>query len=54
LGGDIITAVDEKNISDMEQLVRLLGKMKVGQTLKLHIFRDGLPREINVLLAESP
>ena len=54
LGGDIITAIDEKNISDMEQLVRLLSKMRVGQTLKLNIFRDGLPREINVLLAESP
>ena len=54
LGGDIITAVDEKNIVDMEQLVRLLSKMKVGQTLKLHILRDGLSQEINVLLAESP
>jgi S1-C subfamily serine protease len=54
LGGDIITAVDDKNISNMEQLVRLLSKMKVGQTLKLHILRDGLSREINVLLAESP
>ena len=54
LGGDIITAIDEKSISDMEQLVRLLSKMRVGQTLTLHILRDGLPREINVLLAESP
>ena len=54
LGGDIITAVDDKNISDMEQLVRLLSKMQVGQTLKLRILRDGLSREINVLLAESP
>jgi S1-C subfamily serine protease len=54
LGGDIITAVDEKNISDMEQLVQLLSKMKVGQTLKLHILREGLSREVNVLLAESP
>ena len=54
LGGDIITAVDERNISDMEQLVQLLNMMKVGQTLKLHILRDGLSREINVLLAESP
>jgi len=54
LGGDIITAVDGNNISDMEQLVRLLSKMRVGQALELHILRDGLPREINVLLAESP
>ena len=54
LGGDIITAVDGSNISDMEQLVRLLSKMRVGQTLELHILRDGLHRGINVLLAESP
>jgi len=54
LGGDIITAVDNKNISDMKQLVRLLNNVGVGQTLTLHILRDGLPREVNVLLAESP
>jgi S1-C subfamily serine protease len=54
LGGDIITGVDEQKISDMKQLVRLLNKMRVGQTLTLHILRDGIPREVNVLLAESP
>ncbi|MBU0990007.1 MAG: trypsin-like peptidase domain-containing protein [Pseudomonadota bacterium] len=54
LGGDIITAVNNKSISNMEQLVRLLDKMRIGQTLTLHILRDGLPQEVSVLLAESP
>ena len=54
LGGDIIVAVDSKSVSDMKQLVRRLSKMRVGQTLTLNILRDGIPRDINVLLAESP
>lgn len=54
LGGDVITAVDGRSISDMEQLVRMLNRMKVGDTMTLQILRDGLPGEISVLLAESP
>jgi len=54
LGGDIITAVDEEEISDMKGLVRMLDKREVGQTLTLHILRDGTARQIHVLLSESP
>ncbi|MBW1781565.1 MAG: trypsin-like peptidase domain-containing protein [Deltaproteobacteria bacterium] len=54
LGGDIITAINDKRVSDMEQLVRRVNEMQVGQTLTLHILRDGLHQEITVLLAERP
>ncbi len=54
LGGDIITAIDSHEMSDMKQLVRLLEKMKVGQTVTLQIFRDGRPMELKVLLTERP
>jgi putative serine protease PepD len=54
LGGDIITAIDGHEMSDMKQLVRLLEKSKVGQTATLQIFRDGRLIELNVLLAERP
>ena len=54
LGGDIITAIDNHKMSDMKQLVRLLEKLKVGQTVILQIVRNGQPKELKVLLAESP
>ncbi|HDZ90168.1 MAG TPA: trypsin-like serine protease [Deltaproteobacteria bacterium] len=54
LGGDVIVAVDDEKVSNMEQLVRKLNRMRVGDTITLHVLRDGLPREVNVLLAESP
>jgi len=54
LGGDIITAIDDRRISDMEQLVRRIDDMQVGQTFTLHILRNGFHREIKVLLAERP
>jgi len=54
LGGDIITSIDGSPVSDMKQLVRRLDRLKVGQTIPLGIVRDGITREIRVLLAERP
>jgi putative serine protease PepD len=54
LGGDIIIAVDEHQVSGMKQLVRLLDKMKVGQTVTVKIVRDGYSMKLSVLLAERP
>ncbi|MCD6304734.1 MAG: trypsin-like peptidase domain-containing protein [Deltaproteobacteria bacterium] len=54
IGGDIITAVDEKAILDMQQLAGRISRMQVGDTLTLHIVREGRRREIQVLLAERP
>ena len=54
LGGDIITAIDNYKMSDMKQLVRLLEKLRVGQTVILQIVRNGQTKELKVLLAESP
>jgi serine protease Do len=54
LGGDILVAIDEHTITSMNELVRLVGKMRVGETVILQILRDGRPKELRVLLAESP
>lgn len=54
LGGDIITGIDNHKVTGMKQMVRLLNKLKVGETMTLRIFRDGRPMELNVLLAERP
>lgn len=54
LGGDIITAIDDREISDMKELVHWVGKMKVGQTVTLHILRDHRTMDLDILLAERP
>jgi S1-C subfamily serine protease len=54
LGGDIITAIDDKKIYDMRQMVRFLDRMQVGKTLILHIVRDGYEKKIDITLTEKP
>lgn len=54
LGGDIITAIGDRGTSDMKDLVRIVGKMKVGQTVTVHILRDNRSMDVNILLAERP
>ncbi|MFH1243744.1 MAG: PDZ domain-containing protein [Pseudomonadota bacterium] len=54
LGGDIITAIDDREVSDMKKLVQLVAKMKVGETVSLHILRDNRSLDVNIMLAERP
>ena len=54
LGGDIITAIDDKKIYDMRRMVRLLDRMRVGETVILTIVRDGYEKKIEVILTEKP
>jgi S1-C subfamily serine protease len=54
LSGDIITAIDDREVSDMKKLVQLVVKMKVGETVSLHILRDNRSLDVNIMLAERP
>ena len=54
LGGDIITAIDDKKIYDMRQMVRLLDRRQVGETVILTIIRDGYEKKIKITLTEKP
>ena len=54
LGGDIITAIDGHEISDMNELGRQLDKLKVGKTVPLRISRNGKDLRLKVLLTERP
>jgi S1-C subfamily serine protease len=54
LGGDIITSIDGNEISDMNELGRLLDKLKVGKTVPLRISRNGRDLTLKVLLTERP
>ncbi len=54
LGGDIITAVNGQTIDDPERLARILGKAKIGDTLRMTIVRDKEKKTIEVVLVERP
>jgi len=54
IGGDIITAIDDKPIYDESDLEGILRKKKVGDTVNLSIYRNGRLMEIPVTLMERP
>ena len=54
LGGDIITEVDGKNLSSMEQLVEIISSSKPGDELELTILRDGDEKTATVTLGSQP
>ncbi|HJX34327.1 MAG TPA: trypsin-like peptidase domain-containing protein [Desulfatiglandales bacterium] len=54
VGGDIITAIDNDPISNDMDLNRALSKKKVGDTVKVKVYRNGSLLEIPVTLMERP
>jgi serine protease Do len=52
--GDVITAVNDVEISNREHLVRTVGEFRAGSTLTIHYQRDGETKETQVqLIAED-
>lgn len=49
-GGDIITAVDGKPVTTVQQVADYINTKKVGDTVKLTILRDGKQQEVTVTL----
>ena len=54
VGGDVITAVEGKPVSQFEQLRDAVASKKPGEKLKLQVFRDGSKKTITVTLAQAP
>jgi len=54
LGGDIVTAVNGRQISDMEELIRMLKQFNVGEKVTLSIVRESRSMDLEVTLAERP
>ncbi len=52
--GDIIKAVDDKPVKNVNELVKEIQKKKVGQKLKLSIVRDGKPMTVEVTTSAMP
>ena len=51
---DVITAVDGKEVNSAGAFVGEIAAKKVGQTIKLTVFRNGQPKEIAVTLVKTP
>lgn len=54
IGGDVIVAVDGKDLPSMDELATLVAGKQPGDTLKLTILRDGKQSEVTVTLGERP
>ena len=51
---DIITKIDDMNISGAEDVTKAIQKRKVGQVVRLSIWRSGSTRLLGAKLAETP
>jgi S1-C subfamily serine protease len=54
LGGDIITEIDGKKISGIEQLQSVIGENKPGQDVELTYLREGKEKTVTVTLGKRP
>ena len=51
--GDVITALNGSEIKEPSQLQRLVGEAGIGKVVKIAVFRDGKPLELNITLANA-
>lgn len=54
LGGDIITAVDDRSVGSVDDLVSYFNTKKVGDQVALTIFRNGGTMKVTVILGAWP
>ena len=54
IGGDIILSINQKEVSDMKSLIKLIDRMNAGETANVEISRDDSILSFKVLLAERP
>jgi S1-C subfamily serine protease len=54
LGGDIITAINGQSLGDPEKFITLIRSLKVGDKLKLVVYREKKTRNVELTLPERP
>lgn len=54
IGGDVITAIDGKSVTSMDDLLSILQQNEVGQKVTLSVVRDGKQLEVTTTLAARP
>ncbi len=53
IGGDLITAIDGKQVDGQDALRRALGQKRAGDSMTLSIFRNGHSLKVNVTLGSA-
>src|ERR1041384_2182306 len=51
--GDIIVGIDNDQVGNSDDLFRVLDKHQIGETVQVHIYRDGRRMSVSVRLMES-
>lgn len=51
---DVIVAWDGQEVHDATELTLLVGKTKVGETIKVKLIRGGQPQEVDLVVEERP
>ena len=54
LGGDIVTELDGRRVSGMEELVDIVNGRKPGEQIEVTLLRGGEERTVTVTLANRP
>jgi S1-C subfamily serine protease len=54
LGGDIVTKLDGKKVSGMDQLINVVNSAKPGEKLAVTVLRSGSPKTLAVTLGVRP
>ena len=54
LGGDIVTRINGVPTTEAEKIAPIMRNLKVGDTLKMSVFRENETREVNYTLPERP
>lgn len=54
VGGDIITSVNGQNLQSLDDVLRVVNALKVGDELTVNVWRDGEERTVKVVLPERP
>jgi S1-C subfamily serine protease len=53
IGGDLITAVDDQDVQDEDDLAQMMNNHRAGDTVKVTIYRNKKKMDIKVALGES-
>ena len=53
VGGDFVTAIDGKPVTDPDAIIRAIGRRHPGDNLDLTIFRNGRSSDLKVKLGEA-
>src|SRR5690606_13334408 len=52
--GDVITSLNNQSVKSSTDLQNAIGLLRVGETVDVGIIRDGKPRKVTAVIAETP